>query len=105
PLVDEVYEAVNNRNKLIKILAFAKSAIRHNMAKDLPEIKIPVCLIWGKNDIVTPPDVADEFHKLLPNSDLYWIDKCGHVPMMEHPEKFNETVLSWFSKRDLNTIK
>jgi pimeloyl-ACP methyl ester carboxylesterase len=62
-------------------------------------------LIWGKNDIVTPPDVADEFHKLLPNSDLYWIDKCGHVPMMEHPEKFNETVLSWFSKRDLNTIK
>ena len=105
PLVDEVYEAVNNRSKLIKILAFAKSAIRHNMAKDLPEIKIPVCLIWGKNDIVTPPDVADEFHKLLPNSDLYWIDKCGHVPMMEHPEKFNETVLSWFSKRDLNTIK
>jgi pimeloyl-ACP methyl ester carboxylesterase len=75
------------------------------MAKDLPKIKIPVCLIWGKNDIVTPPDVADEFHKLLPNSDLYWIDKCGHVPMMEHPKEFNETVLSWFSKRDLNTIK
>ncbi len=105
PLVDEVYEAVNNRNKLIRILAFAKSAIRHNMAKDLPKIKVPICLIWGKNDIVTPPDVADEFHKLLPNSDLYWIDKCGHAPMMEHPQKFNETVLSWFSKRNLNTSK
>ena len=82
-LVDEIFETVNNRNKLIKILAFAKSAIRHNMAKDLPKIKIPICLIWGKNDIVTPPHVANEFHKLLPNSDLYWIDKCGHAPMME----------------------
>jgi len=104
-LVDEIYETVNNRNKLIRILAFAKSAIRHNMAKDLPKIKIPICLIWGKEDIVTPPHVADEFHNLLPNSDLYWIEKCGHAPMMEHPQKFNETVLSWFSKRNLNTSK
>ena len=75
------------------------------MAKDLPKIKIPICLIWGKDDIVTPPHVANEFHKLLPNSDLYWIDKCGHAPMMEHPKKFNEMVLSWFSKRNLNTSK
>lgn len=104
-LVDEIFETVNNRNKLIKILAFAKSAIRHNMAKDLPKIKIPICLIWGKNDIVTPPDVANAFHKLLPNSDLYWIDKCGHAPMMEHPKKFNEIALNWFSKRNLNTSK
>lgn len=102
-LVDEIYETVNDRNKLIKIIAYAKSAIRHNMAKDLPKIKIPICLIWGKDDIVTPPDVANEFHKLLPNSDLYWIDKCGHAPMMEHPNVFNETVVKWFSKRNLNT--
>lgn len=101
-LVDEIYETVNDRNKLIKIIAYAKSAIRHNMAKDLPKIKIPICLIWGKDDIVTPPDVANEFHKLLPNSDLYWIDKCGHAPMMEHPNLFNETVVKWFSKRNLN---
>ena len=101
-LVDEIYETVNDRNKLIKIIAYAKSAIRHNMAKDLPKIKIPICLIWGKDDIVTPPDVANEFDKLLPNSDLYWIDKCGHAPMMEHPNLFNETVVKWFSKRNLN---
>ena len=34
-LVDEVFETVNDRKKLIKILAMAKSAIRHNMKKDL----------------------------------------------------------------------
>ena len=40
-VVDEVFESVNNRVKVIKILAMAKSAIRHNMAKDLPSIKVP----------------------------------------------------------------
>lgn len=97
-LIDEVYESVNNRKKLIKILALAKSAIRHNMSKDLPKIKIPTALIWGKNDNVTPPDVAIEFNKLMPNSDLFWIDKCGHAPMMEHPKKFNEILKLWFLK-------
>ena len=65
-LVDEVFKTVNDRNKLIRILAMAKSAIRHNMSEDLPKMKLPVCIIWGKNDNVTPPDVGNEFNKLLP---------------------------------------
>ena len=60
-LVDECFEAVNDRNKILRILSIAKSAIRHNMENDLPNMKIPVCLIWGKNDTVTPPDVAESF--------------------------------------------
>ena len=98
-LVDEVFETVNNRNKLIKILAMAKSAIRHNMAKDLPKMKLPCLIIWGKNDNVTPPEVGIEFNNLLPNSDLSWIEKCGHAPMMEHPEKFNEILLDWLKAK------
>jgi len=98
-IVDEVYETVNDRNKLIKTLAIAKSAIRHNMAKDLPKMTTPICIIWGKNDSVTPPEVAEEFHELLPDSDLYWIDKCGHAAMMEHPEKFNTLLNAWLEKR------
>ncbi|RED46968.1 pimeloyl-ACP methyl ester carboxylesterase [Winogradskyella eximia] len=99
-IVDEVYETVNDRNKLIKTLAIAKSAIRHNMGKDLPKMNTPVCIIWGKNDSVTPPEVAEEFHELLPDSELYWIDKCGHAAMMEHPEEFNTILSSWLEKRD-----
>lgn len=100
-IVDEVFENVNDRGKLIKTLAIAKSAIRHNMAKDLPKMNVPTCLIWGKNDSVTPPRVAEEFHELLPDSDLFWIDKCGHAPMMEHPKEFNEILHSWLLKREL----
>ncbi|MBO6880685.1 alpha/beta hydrolase [Winogradskyella sp.] len=100
-IVDEVYETVNDRNKLVKTLAIAKSAIRHNMAKDLPNMNTPTCIIWGKNDSVTPPEVAEEFHELLPDSDLFWIDKCGHAAMMEHPEEFNKILNAWLEKRGL----
>lgn len=98
-IVDEVYATVNNRHKLIKTLAIAKSAIRHNMAKDLPNMHTPTCIIWGKDDNVTPPNVAEDFHKLLPDSDLFWIEKCGHAPMMEHPDQFNTLLDAWLQKR------
>jgi len=98
-IVDEVYATVNDRNKLIRTLAIAKSAIRHNMAKDLPNMHTPTCIIWGKNDNVTPPEVADDFNRLLPDSDLYWIDKCGHAAMMEHPDEFNRLLHDWLKER------
>ncbi len=100
-IVDEVYETVNDRNKLLKTLAIAKSAIRHNMAQDLPDMHTPTCIIWGKNDNVTPPEVAEDFNKLLPDSELFWIDKCGHAAMMEQPKAFNEILLGWLTKRKL----
>lgn len=94
-LVDECHEAVNNRDKVIRILAIAKSAIRQNVKEELPKMTIPVCLIWGKNDSITPPHVAELFHELFPSSSLYWIDKCGHAPMMEHPKEFNLLMDNW----------
>lgn len=97
-LIDEVFEITNDRSKVIRVLAMAKSAIRHNMREDIKKFNVPVCLIWGKNDIVTPPHVAEEFHKLLPDSELKWIDQCGHAPMMERPEEFNR-ILSDYLER------
>ncbi|WP_299012893.1 alpha/beta hydrolase [uncultured Polaribacter sp.] len=98
-LVDEVFRIVNDRNSAIRTLAIAKSAIRHNMSKDLPEMSQPTCLVWGKQDTVTPPEVAIDFHKLLPDSELFWIDKCGHAAMMEKPEEFNSIVDNWLTER------
>tara|TARA_B110000238_G_scaffold201092_1_gene254645 strand:- start:13892 stop:14641 length:750 start_codon:yes stop_codon:yes gene_type:complete len=94
-LVDRIFDIANKRESIIRLLAFAKSAIRHNMAKDLPKFNIPTCLIWGKYDKVTPPHVAEEFNKLLPNPTLFWVDNCGHAPMWEHPKEFSEHVLSF----------
>lgn len=100
-VVDDVFETLNDRAKLIRTIAIAKSAIRHNMSKDLPNMDVPVCIIWGKQDHVTPPSVAVDFHTLLPDSDLFWIDKCGHAAMMEHPDQFNSILYQWLQDRNL----
>jgi len=88
-LVDEVFEITTNRLKAIKIISLAKSAIRNNLGEELNQIKQPTLLVWGNNDIITPPFVAKEFNRLIPNSELHFIDKCGHAPMMEVSGEFN----------------
>ena len=97
-LVDEVYSITNNRLKAIKIIALAKSAIRNNLGEELNQIKQPTLLVWGNDDSITPPFVAREFNKLIPNSELHFIDKCGHAPMMEVPDEFN-VILHKFLKK------
>ncbi|HTQ26577.1 MAG TPA: alpha/beta hydrolase [Puia sp.] len=97
-LVDEVYEIVNNRLKALKIISLAKSAIRNNLGEELNQIKQPTLLIWGSNDTITPPFVGREFQRLIPNSELYFIDKCGHAPMMEVPDEFNAILHKFLTK-------
>lgn len=99
-LVDEVFEITNNRLKVIKIIALAKSAIRNNLGEELSKIQQPTLLIWGNNDIITPPFVGEEFKKLIPNSELHFIDKCGHAPMMEVPAEFNAILESFLLKQN-----
>jgi pimeloyl-ACP methyl ester carboxylesterase len=64
-------------------------------------METPTCIIWGKQDNVTPPEVAEDFNKLLPNSELYWIDKCGHAAMMEHPKEFNKLLHHWLKEKSI----
>ena len=94
-LIEEVFEITSSIPKCLNIVAIAKAAQRHNLANELHKIKVPTLLIWGLNDTITPPMVAHEFHRLIPNSKLSFIDKCCHAPMMERPEEFKE-ILSDF---------
>ncbi|AFC25486.1 alpha/beta fold hydrolase [Saprospira grandis] len=94
-LVDSLFEIVNNNEKAIRVVACARSAIRDNVENRLHNIKVPTLLIWGKQDRITPPFVGEDFHKGIEKSQLYYIDKCGHAPMMERPDEFNR-ILSAF---------
>lgn len=89
-LVDEVFNVTNSNTKCLRIISIARSAQRHNLAKDLHRINIPTLLVWGLNDTITPPVVAHDFHRLLPASQLRFLDHCGHAPMMERPHEFNQ---------------
>jgi 2-hydroxy-6-oxonona-2,4-dienedioate hydrolase len=86
-LVDEVYE-----------IDTAKSAIRNNLGEDIHQITCPTLLIWGKQDTITPPFVAEAFQEKLPNAELVWIDRCGHAPMMERPAEFNAAMDAWLPR-------
>lgn len=88
-LVDELFTVVNDRSKVIRVIATARSALRQNLAEEVCKINAPTLLIWGNNDTITPPFVGEEFHKLIPHSKLLFIDQCGHAPMMEQPVQFN----------------
>ena len=96
-LIDEVFEITTNREKALRVVLTSKSAVRQNLSDKLYQLTQPVLLVWGKQDEVTPPFVAEKFHELLADSRLVWVDKCGHAPMMEHPEQFNE-ILEEFLK-------
>ena len=97
-LVDTVFAVTNDNQKCLRMIAIARSAQKHNMAEELAKIEIPTLLVWGLNDTITPPFVGHEFNRLINNSVLRFIDKCGHAPMMEHPILFNELCEDFLEK-------
>lgn len=96
-LIDDVYSTANNPLKALSLIAIARDAKRQNLKDVLHKINRPVLLVWGKQDHVTPPEVAEEFYQHLPNSRLEYIDNCGHVPMMEQPQVFNKFLTQFLS--------
>ena len=97
-LVDEVFNMVNDRMKGLRIVLTAKSAMRNNVEDKVSNITIPTLLVWGKEDNITPAFVGERFKELIPNSELVVVEKCGHAPMMEHPELFNQTLEKFLHK-------
>ncbi|WP_324672503.1 alpha/beta fold hydrolase [Hymenobacter sp. GOD-10R] len=102
-LVDEVFSVTNSNAKCLRIISIARSAQRHNLSKDLGRITAPTLLVWGLNDTITPPLVAHEFNRLIVNSELHFLDHCGHAPMMERPHEFN-ALLDRFLRRTITQI-
>lgn len=103
-LVDGVYETVNDLRKAMNVVALAKSAVRHNLEKDLHKIKCNSFIIWGVQDSVTPLWVGEKFHELLDNSELVKIDRTGHAPMMERPDEFNQVLEDFIRRVDNGTF-
>jgi len=97
-LIDEVFEVTNDRLKAIRIVATSKSAVRQNLGDRIHLLSAPTLLVWGRQDQVTPAFVGDKFHELIKDSELHFIDKCGHAPMMERPIEFNVILEEFLAK-------
>ena len=57
------------------------------IAKQYRTIHIPTLIIWGENDIVIRKEKAFRLHRDLPDSRLFIIPRCGHIPHEEKPEE------------------
>lgn len=90
--IEEIYSIVSNRANVLNLIHAARSAKKDNLHDLLPQIQCPTLLLWGEDDLVTTMDVAETFHKQIPNSKLVTIKGCGHAPMIEHPEWFADEV-------------
>ena len=97
-MLSEVCQLLSCRDCVRRLLGLFRSIRKERLHNRLAEIECPVQLIWGRQDRVTPPATAMEFHTLLPNSELDWIDKCGHVPMLEAPHTFATLLRQWWHR-------
>lgn len=96
--VMEIVRILEDRSRVLNLIHAARSAKKDNLKDLLGTIKVPTLLLWGEDDQVTTMEVAEMFHKLIPNSQLVSIKNCGHAPMIEHPEWFSEEVKKFLKK-------
>ncbi len=98
-LVDDVMRVITHRQHRRDLVKIAISAKRDHVGEYLRAIACPTLLVWGRQDYVTPPEVAEQFHALIPDSELAWIDRCGHTPMLERPAEFGAILSDWWRRR------
>ena len=98
-LVDRIYDIATNRVQALRIVWTARSSMNDLIIDELADLDMPSLLIWGTEDQITPPHVAYTFQKLLPDAELHLIERCGHAPMMEHPDTFNELMLEFVDRK------
>lgn len=67
----------------------AAEIARYDFRDRLEEIASPTLIVWGDRDRVVPPSSAEAFARLIPDSRVVVFEDCGHVPMMEQPDRFN----------------
>ncbi len=87
--LDRAYRELSDRGGARAMVKLSRSARRDHLGDRMSEIRVPTLLIWGRQDIVTPPEAADGFRRLIPQSRLVWFDLCGHAPMIEKSEEFS----------------
>ncbi len=97
-LVNDIYAMLSNRNYRKLMLRIAKCTRDRYMLGDLHRIDVPTLVVWGKNDEITPPFVADQFKEHIRNSKRVLIDDCGHAPQLEQPEIFASVMHEFLSE-------
>jgi 2-hydroxy-6-oxonona-2,4-dienedioate hydrolase len=90
--IERAHQVLNTRQGARAMVRLSRTARRNHLGDDIGKIESPTLLIWGREDVVTPPSAAQGFLDLMPNSRIVWAEKCGHTPMLEAPDLFAESL-------------
>lgn len=93
--LDRAHAELSNRGGARAMIKLSRSARRDHLGDRISEIRVPTLLIWGRQDIVTPPEAAEGFHRMIGHSRLVWLEKCGHAPMIEQPGEFARAMMDF----------
>jgi pimeloyl-ACP methyl ester carboxylesterase len=72
-----------------------KAAFAESVRDLLPQVAVPMLLIWGLEDKMIPPNQARAIAELNSNLKLIELEHAGHCPHDEYPEQFNALLLDW----------
>jgi pimeloyl-ACP methyl ester carboxylesterase len=102
---------VKNQALVDRLMAMAETIgrdrfIRHQEAimarpdsrPDLPNYKLPVLVLCGRHDALTPVEVHEEMARLIPNAELVIIEESGHLPPMETPDQTAAALRNWLKR-------
>jgi 3-oxoadipate enol-lactonase len=73
-------------------------SMRNETCSRIHEIKVPVLILVGEGDVITPPDAAMKMHEKITSSDLVILPLAGHVSNLENPTEFNHQINVFLSK-------
>ncbi len=93
--VDRAHRELSQRGHARAMVKLSRSARRNHLGEKIGHIKAPTLLIWGRQDVVTPPEAAEGFKSSIKDSRLVWFDRCGHAPMIECPELFARAMIEF----------
>lgn len=93
--LDRAYAELSNRGGARAMVKLSRSARRDHLGERIADIAAPTLLIWGRQDIVTPPEAAEGFHRMIHGSRLVWLENCGHAPMIERADLFADELLQF----------
>ncbi len=96
--VDRAWGELSGRVKAKRMFRLSRSVFKDHMADRIPSIQAPTMVLWGREDMITLPEVAEQFAEAIPNAEMVWIERCGHAPMIEKPDEFAEALLRFGTK-------
>jgi pimeloyl-ACP methyl ester carboxylesterase len=75
-----------------------RASLDYDFRDRLDDVKVPTLIVWGEKDSIIPTRDADEFERLIDDSRKIVMKDCGHIPMAERPQAFNDELVEFLDE-------